>query len=483
MSLKNNINNMSIKKKIFFITSLLIIVGFSVLYLIFYIFMPSIYKEYTIKVTESKIEDFIDELENNNYNNYSEVLDNFAFKNNSFITIIKGNGKVVYSSNREGFVKPKEGIEPKGSPMDHTEFMNDKRRDQVDIQEQFYFKQIDEYCNINIMVPIRVYDETKNLIKVFLPFAVFTMIIITLIISAIYSKMISNPLLEVNKKAKKMAKLDFSERFYPKGNDEIGQLSESLNIMCENLDSNIKQLEAANIKLKADIEKEKEVEKERKEFIATISHELKSPITIINGQLEGMIYNIGKYKDRDKYLKESHEVVKEMEKLVLEILDMSKRDSEDFKLNLTNANLSKTVSDILKQNYYFIEDKKLFLDEEIEPNVIKFVDNELIYKAFMNIVRNAIQHSSEGQTVRVKLTQNQFIVENSGVQIDPKEIPNLFNAFYRVDKSRNSKTGGTGLGLYIVKTILDKHESLKYHIESHDNKFIFIVDFEKEVLS
>lgn len=483
MSLKNSINNMSIKKKIFFVTSLLIVVGFSMLYLVFYIFMPTIYKQYTIKSTESKITDFIVKLENNNYNNYSEVLDDFAFKNNSFITIMKDNGKVVYSSNRDGFVKPKDGIDPNEKSIDANVFTKNKGENEVNIHEQFYFKQIDEDCIINIMVPIRVYDETKNLIKVFLPFAVFTMIIITLIISVIYSRMISNPLLEVNKKAKKMAKLDFSERFYPKGNDEIGQLSESLNIMCENLDSNIKQLEAANVKLKADIEKEREAEKERKEFIATISHELKSPITIINGQLEGMIYNIGKYKDRDKYLKESHEVVKEMEKLVLEILDMSKRDSEDFKLNLTNSNLSKIVSDILKQNYYFIEEKKLFLDEEIEPNVIKFVDNELIYKAFINIVRNAIQHSSEGQIVKVQLTKDQFIVENSGVQIDPKEIPNLFNAFYRVDKSRNSKTGGTGFGLYIVKTILDKHENLKYHIESHDNKFIFIVDFKNEGVS
>ena len=197
---------------------------------------------------------------------------------------------------------------------------------------------------------------------------------------------------------------------------------------------------------------ERKLEKERREFVATISHELKSPITIISGQLEGMIYNIGKYKDRDKYLKESYDVTQKMKELVQEILHLSERENGEFKYNFTYVRLSNVMNSVINELRYFIDEKNLKLQINIDENVIVFSDSKLIKKVITNIVKNAITYSPENEFIKI-------------------------NAFYRVDKSRNRKTGGTGLGLYIVKTILDKHENIDCNIESTKNSVIFKMKF------
>ncbi|MDB2125461.1 sensor histidine kinase [Clostridium paraputrificum] len=462
MCLKSKWNNIGVKKKVFISSVGAIVVGFIILYLNLYIFMPQVYKIYKFNALEKKVNQFVSELEKDSYNDIDQVLDKFTYENNVMIGIKDYSGKIIYSSFRQGFIKP------------NNIMKMDEKRDNINpfnIDKSFFFKQFDKQCIISVHSATRVVDEMKSTIKVFFPFAVLTIIVIAITVSLIYSNIISKPLIEISKKAKKMSSLDFSQKLYPKGNDEISDLSISLNTLSENLNRTIKELESANIKLKEDIEKERRLERERREFIATISHELKSPLTIISGQIEGMIHNIGKYKDRDKYLSESYEVTRKMESLVFELLDISRRDKDDFKLEISNINLSKMVREILRDNYFFVEDKKINLQEIIEENIYVEGDRRLIKKALTNVIKNSIQHSPEGEKVIVVLVKDRLVVKNTGVFINREEIDNIFKAFYRVDKSRNSSTGGTGLGLYIVKTIIDKHENMSYTMES-DKKYV-----------
>ena len=299
MCLKSKWNNIGVKKKVFISSVGAIVVGFIILYLNLYIFMPQVYKIYKFNALEKKVNQFVSELEKDSYNDIDQVLDKFTYENNVMIGIKDYSGKIIYSSFRQGFIKP------------NNIMKMDEKRDNINpfnIDKSFFFKQFDKQCIISVHSATRVVDEMKSTIKVFFPFAVLTIIVIAITVSLIYSNIISKPLIEISKKAKKMSSLDFSQKLYPKGNDEISDLSISLNTLSENLNRTIKELESANIKLKEDIEKERRLERERREFIATISHELKSPLTIISGQIEGMIHNIGKYKDRDKYLSESYEV-------------------------------------------------------------------------------------------------------------------------------------------------------------------------------
>lgn len=200
-------------------------------------------------------------------------------------------------------------------------------------------------------------------------------------------------------------------------------------------------------------------------------------VFIINGQLEGMIYNIGKYKDRDKYLKESYDVIQKMSELVQEILHLSERENGEFKYSFEEVNISKIINSVITELRYFIDEKDLRLEEDIDKNIFIIADEKLIKKVITNVVKNAIIHSPNKERIIIRLTSYELTVENTGVTIPKEQLGEIFNAFYRVDKSRNRKTGGTGLGLYIVKTILDKYKNITYKIVSKDNSVVFKMMF------
>lgn len=220
-------------------------------------------------------------------------------------------------------------------------------------------------------------------------------------------------------------------------------------------------LQEANQKLRADIDMERQLEKQRVEFFAAASHELKTPITIIKGQLQGMLYQVGRYKDRETYLAESLEVADTLEKMVQELLTISRLDTPGYTCKKCILNLSKLVSDRLAAFEDLFMQRDLTVEQSISPDAYISGDMQLLQKALDNLLANAAAYSGAGNQVIIKLWKETEItnltIENTGVHIPDEDIPKLFEAFYRVDRSRNRQTGGTGLGLYIVKTILDLH--------------------------
>lgn len=169
----------------------------------------------------------------------------------------------------------------------------------------------------------------------------------------LYSRLITRPILYINQGAQKMANLDFSEKIEVRSNDELGELSNSLNDMSNNLQQTMFDLQKTNDQLKSDIEKEKEIETKRREFFATVAHELKTPLTVIKGYVEGMMYNIGPYQNRDKYLKKNFQMVEKMENLVREILSLSKLEPNKLKPKLEEVNLSELIFTITKNLDFF----------------------------------------------------------------------------------------------------------------------------------
>lgn len=506
MFLKNRWKNLSIKKKLFIWSSLIIIFAFTLLYICIYFFMPRVYEIYKVKSVRLGIEQLKTKLEENKDIDIDDMLDNFSYNYNLDIILVskdKDNliDSILYSSFREG------ANSPNNIPFlyNHKEYERFKRfqkynlrfdideslstaqfvyqvinkNGSLNIDEAVYIKSLDKIYHMIVHFPISPENEAEDSIVLFFPFAIIAIIIIAFTISSFYAILISKPLIKINKVAKKMAKLDFDNVIEINGEDEIGELSNSLNLMNKNLKESFEKLEKMNSKLTEEIEMERKLEKERREFVATISHELKSPITIINGQLEGMIYNIGKYKDRDKYLKESYEVTQKMSELVQEILHLSERENGEFKYNFTNVNISKVTNSVIRELKYFIDEKNLELKTYIDEDVFVISDEKLIKKAITNIVKNAITHSPLKEKIIVKLTDSELSVENTGITIPKEQLGEIFNAFYRVDKSRNRKTGGTGLGLYIVRTILDKHENINYNIISKENSVVFEMKFRK----
>ncbi len=305
------------------------------------------------------------------------------------------------------------------------------------------------------------YTQTEEAIHGTLP-VLCTVILFGSIISAFfYSWYMTAPIKKVSKLSKQMADMDFSGFCPARRTDEIGVLSDSLNTLSRKLEMALSELQEANQKLQADIDMERQLEKQRVEFFAAASHELKTPITIIKGQLQGMLYQVGRYKDRETYLAQSLEITDTLGKMVQELLTISRLDTPGYTCKKSNLNLSNLIIDRLTVFEDLFIQKDLTVEQYISPEIYISGDMQLIQKVFDNLLGNAAAYSGAENQIIVKLWKEKekvnLTIENTGVHIPDEAISGLFEPFYRVDQSRNRQTGGTGLGLYIVKTILDLH--------------------------
>ena len=294
-----------------------------------------------------------------------------------------------------------------------------------------------------------------------IPVLSVVIILVSTIAAFFYTIYMTTPIKKISRISKQMAALDFSGLCTVRRTDEIGVLADSLDTLSRKLSSALSELQSANQKLQADIDMERQLERQRVEFFSAASHELKTPITIIKGQLQGMLYQVGRYKDRETYLAQSLEVTDNLEKMVQELLTISRLDTTGYAFNPSHIHLDKLIYDRLTVHEDLFMQRELSIEKDISPEVCISGDLQLLQKVVDNLLGNAAAYSPAGERITVKLWQTtnkeNLTIENTGVHIPDEDIPKLFEAFYRVDQSRNRQTGGTGLGLYIVKTILDLH--------------------------
>ncbi len=308
-----------------------------------------------------------------------------------------------------------------------------------------------------------------------IPVLSVVIIAVSTVAAFFYTAYMTAPIKRISRISKQMAALDFSGLCSVRRTDEIGVLAVSLNDLSGKLSSALSQLQSANKQLQADIDKERELERQRIDFFSAASHELKTPITIIKGQLQGMLYQVGRYKDRETYLAECLSAADTLEKMVQELLTISRLDMPDCSCNKSELDLSSLINESLSAHEDLFMLKNLTVEKFIFPDISVLGDMRLLQKAVDNLLGNAAAYSPAGNRIIVKLRRDEdgakLTIENTGVHIPEKEIPKLFEAFYRVERSRNRQTGGTGLGLYIVKSILDLHGA-KIRIDNSNNGVI-----------
>lgn len=298
--------------------------------------------------------------------------------------------------------------------------------------------------------------------------------------SFFYTVYMTTPVKRLSKISKQMAALDFSGLCTIRRTDEIGILADSLNDLSGKLSAALSELQRANKQLQADIDKERELERQRIDFFSAASHELKTPITIIKGQLQGMLYQVGRYKDRETYLAESLAAADTLEKMVQELLTLSRLDAQGYVCKKSAFDFSSLINECLSAHEDLFMQRDLAVEKAISPAVSVLGDRQLLQKALDNLLGNAAVYSPAGNRIFVTLRQDtekaKLTIENTGVHIPDEDIPKLFEAFYRVDQSRNRQTGGTGLGLYIAKTILDLHGA-EIQIENTEQGVMVSVQF------
>ncbi|MFI8710293.1 sensor histidine kinase [Bacillus sp. NPDC077411] len=478
----NKIREMIRMKRItykLFLSTSLILFSFAVfIYVTLYFFLPTFYEKYKTNQLQIGIEEMIKKSKDLTFEEAKPLLSEYGIKNNALLFIRNNDGRIVYSpsipiAGGGSFPMPDTQIVTIGKVVSKTTSTNS-----YSITKPIEFQDIT--LILNVEATLQPIDEASQVLTLFIPYISIIVIIIGIGSAYLYSRLITRPILYINQKAQKMVDLDFSEKIEVRSNDELGELSNSLNDMSINLQENMYALQKANQQLKSDIEKERELEKKRREFFAIVSHELKTPLTTLKGHLEGMIYNIGPYKDRDIYLQRNFQTVQDMEKLIREILSISKLEQHTFKPRLEKVNLSEMVHTLTRKLDFFASQKDIQIIEQITPDIYIYTDLGLLEKAFKNIIHNGIMYSPCGEKVYVQLNQRaqhmniQFQVINTGVQIKDEDLQEIFKPFYRIEKSRNRDTGGSGLGLYLVQQVFEAL-SIKYHVKNIEQSVQFSI--------
>lgn len=281
--------------------------------------------------------------------------------------------------------------------------------------------------------------------------------IISLVLSSglafILARSFTNPILKIKKATELISKGKYDHKINIKSQDEIGLLAESINKMSEELS---------------------QIENLRKELIANISHELKTPLSLVRAYSEA-IRDID-YKD-EQALKEDLDIILEevntLNLMVEDILYLSKIQSNNSKLDVSDINILDIFKCIDHKLSYFLNEKNLTLNIQADDNIYIKGDYEKIFQSILNLVVNSINHTEDNKNIYLRASESKskvrIEVEDEGIGIKKEELENIWDRFYKVDKSRKRNNNGTGLGMSIVKSIFEMH-GFEYGIESELNK-------------
>ena len=326
----------------------------------------------------------------------------------------------------------------------------------------------------------RAQSFQQNIIKS-IPTVLIIALILSIIGSRIFSYYMKKPIVRMSRIAERMAEQDFDWYCPDERDDEIGRLAKSLNKLSDELSTALEKLSDKNLYLKNEITLEKERERRRMLFFSGVSHELKTPISVVIGQIEGMRSGIGVYKDRDKYLEKCSNTLNELVSFINEILLVSHIDMGDM-----DAQEIVKIDSILDEEIAFydglITEKNIELEYEVPDNVDFRGNEQLLKKALGNILGNAFKYTPEGGKVSVQLEcrseaedksgKVNLTITNSPAHIDEQHLPHLFEAFYRADTSNKD---GSGLGLYITGMVLEMFGA-EYKIENTEDGVKFKVE-------
>ena len=331
----------------------------------------------------------------------------------------------------------------------------DSQNNSLVIEERTIETKEGQDLTLQFLATIDSQKEARDISLGFLPYGLLVSFVLSLIASYLYARMISAPILEIKQMTKRMKRLDRTASLPIHSQDEIGVLKQQINDLYHHLlevIDNLEQQKQENLKL----------EQMKVEFLRGASHELKTPLASLKIILENMRDKIGRYKDRDRYLLVSLDIVDEMNQIVLEILSLS--SVQELGGDKEWIQLDDVVNRILTQNQVLVENRSLSIDNYLPATSI-FMNLPILKLVLSNIISNAVKHSDKGGVIRIGLENEgtDFVIENTSVS---KE--NIST------KAQSKKEGG--LGLFVVKYLLE-HEELSYRFEesSTGRRFVMVL--------
>ena len=469
----------SLTARIFFITALILLGAGAVTFGLIAWAAPSTYTAVINEDLTVRAEALVEKLERTPLEDCGPVLDAFLRDSGADAMLLGPDGRIVKTGSQFE-IQETDGVSENtasgndaseryahssityttGGPEEETA-VTVTMSERAAVTAEVFFTDQTEPCTLYVTPRLEAENVAVRAMVQMAPWLLLTLLVFSLLCALVYSRYITRPIVRLSQTAGRMAELDFGWTCEEDRQDEIGRLGQSLNRMAGKLSGALRDLKASNEALRGEMEQERELERQRTAFFSAASHELKTPVTILKGQLSGMLDGVDVYQDRETYLARSLQVTARMEALIGEMLAISRMEAGSVQIRREPVELSALLEAQLALDRELLQQRGQRLAARLTPGLTVTGDPSLLGKAAGNLLSNASLYSPEGAEIRVwcGLLEGRpaLTVENTEAHIQAEALPHLFEAFYRTESSRSRRTGGSGLGLYLVKMILDRH--------------------------
>lgn len=332
--------------------------------------------------------------------------------------------------------------------------------------------------------PLASIQESAAISNRFLMYVGIAVILVSSLILYYTTKRITAPIHDLSELSAKMSNLDFEAKYTEEKHaaEEIDTLGNSMNVLSERLKNTIGELKSANNNLKKDIEEKTQIDEMRKDFIANVSHELKTPIALVQGYAEGLTEGMAEEKEsRDYYCEVIMDEANKMNTMVKQLLTLTALEFGSEETSMERFNLTELIQGVLSSMRLLLEQKEIPVEFDKESSVYVWGDEFKIEEVVTNYLNNAVNHAEGERRIRISLEQTaqevRVSVFNTGSRIPEQDLANLWTKFYKVDKARTRAYGGSGIGLSIVKAIIEAHHK-EFGVSNHEDgvEFWFTLD-------
>ena len=344
--------------------------------------------------------------------------------------------------------------------------------DKYTVQKVYDSRLLDDYIElwgtldngnfILIRTPIQGIKDNVHISNTFITYIGIGTLIIGIIAAFVLSSYISRPIKQMSNIAERMSELDFDIKYDGKDKGEIGLLGKSMNNMSQKLEENISQLKTANLELQRDIDKKEKLEKMRTDFLSNVSHELKTPIALIQGYAEGLKEGItDDPESMDFYCSVIMDEAAKMNNMVKRLLTLNQIEFGEDELVMERFDINELVKSVVNANELRATQKNLSITYDIlDTPLYVWADEYKVEEVVTNYLSNAINHCCNENIIKIKVGQIdkdnvRVSVFNTGNNIPEADIEHIWEKFYKVDKARTREYGGNGIGLSIVKAIVE----------------------------
>lgn len=306
--------------------------------------------------------------------------------------------------------------------------------------------------------------------------------VLSALIILLVSRKITEPIMELTRISGRMRHLDFDAKYEGNSKTEIALLGQNINELSETLEITISELKSANNELQRDIEKKNKVDEMRKEFLSNVSHELKTPIALIQGYAEGLKEGINDDEEsRDFYCEVIMDEAAKMNDMVKKLLSLNQLEFGNNTVTMERFDITALIKNYLHSAEILCRQKEVSLQMKDYPPVHVWADEFMVEEVFNNYFSNAMNHVAENGVIDVKLTLKENVVRisvfNTGALIPEESIPHIWEKFYKVDKARTREYGGSGVGLSIVKAMMESMNQ-KFGVVNYNNGVEFWFELE-----